>query len=37
MFGGSDIIMIFSENAGFTMSAKANGHLEMGNAYGKIQ
>jgi phosphatidylserine decarboxylase len=37
MFGGSDIIMIFSENAGFTMSAKPNEHLEMGNAYGRIQ
>ncbi|MBE6110886.1 MAG: phosphatidylserine decarboxylase [Erysipelotrichaceae bacterium] len=37
MFGGSDIIMIFSENAGFTMSAKANEHLEMGNTYGRIR
>ncbi len=37
MFGGSDIIMIFSENAGFTMSAKANEHLKMGNAYGRIR
>ena len=36
LFGGSDIILIFSGEAEFTMTAQPGCHLEMGKAYGKI-
>ena len=34
LFGGSDVIMIFSEEAGFTMTALADEHMDIGAAYG---
>ena len=37
MFGGSDIVMLFSKDAGFTMTAEALVHGNMGNAYGVLQ
>ncbi len=37
LFGGSDIIMIFSEDLDFSLTAEAGTHLEMGNAYGSIR
>ena len=37
MFGGSDIVMLFSKDAGFTMTAEAMVHGNMGNAYGILQ
>ena len=36
LFGGSDIILIFSREAGFTMTARAGTHLEMGREYGRL-
>ena len=36
LFGGSDIIMVFSEDAGFEMTAEKDFHLDMGSAYGTI-
>ena len=36
LFGGSDIIMIFSEDAGFALTAEPGDHLDMGKAYGTI-
>ena len=37
LFGGSDIIMIFSREAGFTMTAEAGKHLNMGWEYGRLK
>ena len=37
MFGGSDIVMLFSKDAGFTVTAEALVHGNMGNAYGVLQ
>lgn len=37
LFGGSDIIMIFSREAGFTMTAEAGKHLNMGREYGRLE
>ena len=37
LFGGSDIILIFSREAGFTMTARAGTHLEMGREYGRLE
>lgn len=37
LFGGSDIIMVFSEQAGFEMRAESGVHLHMGETYGTIQ
>ncbi len=34
LFGGSDIILIFSQDAGFTMTADPGKHLNMGREYG---
>ena len=36
-FGGSNIIMIFSEEAGFTMTAEPFVHLDTGQAYGLLK
>ena len=36
-FGGSDIIMIFSEDAGFTMTAEPGVHIDTGSAYGILK
>ncbi len=35
-FGGSDIVMIFSEDLKFELTAKAGEHIMMGAAYGRI-
>ena len=37
LFGGSDIIMIFSEDLNFSLTAEAGMYLEMGNAYGSVK
>lgn len=37
LFGGSDIVMLFSRYLHFTMTARADEHLEMGQAYGTIE
>ncbi len=37
LFGGSDIIMIFSKDAGFEMTAEAHEHLNMGEEYGRLK
>ncbi|MBR2811174.1 MAG: phosphatidylserine decarboxylase [Solobacterium sp.] len=37
LFGGSDIVMLFSSDLHFTMTARADEHLEMGQAYGTIE
>ena len=37
LFGGSDIIMIFEEKAGFEMSVNPHEHILMGIEYGKLQ
>ena len=37
MFGGSDIVMLFSKEAGFEMTTEAMVHGNMGNAYGILQ
>ena len=37
LFGGSDIIMLFSREAGFTMTAEAGKHLNMGREYGRME
>ena len=37
LFGGSDIIMIFSRDAGFTMTAEPGNHLNMGREYGRLE
>lgn len=36
LFGGSDIVMIFSETAAFEMTTEPQKHIEMGTAYGTI-
>lgn len=36
LFGGSDVIMAFSREAGFTMTAEAGKHLNMGREYGRL-
>ena len=36
LFGGSDVIMIFSEDAGFEMTAQQDRHMDMGSAYGLL-
>ena len=36
MFGGSDIIMIFSEDLNFNMTAEPGVHCSMGQEYGRI-
>ena len=36
LFGGSDVIMAFSREAGFTMTAEAGKHLDMGREYGRL-
>lgn len=36
LFGGSDIVMIFSEDAAFEMTADEGVHINMGTAYGTI-
>ena len=35
LFGGSDIIMIFSPEAGFELTAEPGGHILMGTEYGR--
>ncbi len=37
LFGGSDIVMIFSEDLNFEFTAQVNSHMNMGNAYGTIR
>ena len=37
LFGGSDVIMIFSEDAGFNMTAEAGKHVLMGNEIGRLE
>lgn len=37
LFGGSDIIMIFSEDAAFELTADAGVHIKTGSAYGRIR
>ena len=37
MFGGSDIIMIFSRDAGFTLTAQPSVHLDTGAEYGRLK
>ena len=36
MFGGSDIVMLFSENLHFELVAEQDVHIGMGEAYGRI-
>ena len=36
LFGGSDVIMIFSREAGFAMTTEAGKHLDMGREYGRL-
>lgn len=36
LFGGSDIVMVFSEDLQFELTAEPQEHILMGNAYGKI-
>lgn len=36
LFGGSDIVMVFSEAASFEMTTEPQKHIDMGTAYGKI-
>ncbi len=36
LFGGSDIILLFSREAGFTLEAEPYRHLEMGRTYGHL-
>ena len=36
LFGGSDIILIFSRGAGFSMTAETGKHLNMGEEYGHL-
>ena len=36
LFGGSDIVMIFSEDLHFELTAEKDKHILMGNEYGKI-
>ena len=36
LFGGSDIVMIFSEDAGFDLTAEQGIHIDMGMAYGRL-
>lgn len=36
LFGGSDIVMLFSRDLSFELSATAGEHLQMGQAYGKL-
>ena len=36
MFGGSDIVMIFSEDLDFNLTAEADEHYNMGEEYGRI-
>ena len=37
LFGGSDIVMIFSKEAGFEMTAEPKQHMDMGRLYGYIK
>ncbi|MBO6052517.1 MAG: phosphatidylserine decarboxylase [Clostridia bacterium] len=37
LFGGSDIVMLFSEDLDFAMTAEAGEHFHMGQAYGTIR
>lgn len=37
LFGGSDVIMIFSREAGFAMTAEGGKHLNMGREYGRLK
>ena len=37
LYGGSDIVMLFSKKAGFTMTCKENVHLNMGQEYGRLK
>ena len=37
MFGGSDVVMIFSEDLEFSMTAASGEHYNMGQEYGRIQ
>ncbi|MBQ9009870.1 MAG: phosphatidylserine decarboxylase [Clostridia bacterium] len=37
LFGGSDIVMLFSKELSFEMTAEQSVHLQMGQAYGKIR
>ena len=37
LFGGSDVIMLFSREAGFKQTAVPGKHLNMGRAYGKLE
>ncbi len=36
LFGGSDIIMVFSKDAGFEMTTPAGQHIDMGTRYGQL-
>ena len=36
LFGGSDIIMIFSRDAGFEMTTEPGKHIDMGTLYGRL-
>ncbi len=36
LFGGSDIVMVFSEDLAFELTARVNEHILTGNAYGTI-
>lgn len=37
LFGGSDIVMIFSKDAGFELTAREGVHINMGSSYGRIR
>ena len=37
LFGGSDIVMIFSKDAGFTLTAEPDQHIDMGTAIGRLE
>ena len=37
LFGGSDIVMIFSRDAGFTLTAEPDQHIDMGTAIGRLE
>ena len=35
-FGGSDIVMLFSKDMNFEMTAQKDEHLNMGQEYGRV-
>ncbi len=37
LFGGSDIVLLFSEDAGFEMTCEAGKHALTGEEYGRLK